>query len=169
MEKQWEADERNPDFPILRRAWRRNIHDLWNQICSKLQSKAAFASLFPQDGSQEFEAPSSSTGDPATVVNVNFPINGNMEGTFMYDKQPSHLGNVEDSSLAMNAFIPGESNIPHPKDDLGYVSMMDGETTVKQKARSKMEVIPFPDDLRHYKYLPVFVFIILNCRSFACV
>ena len=94
-------------------------------------------------------------------------MNGNMEGSFLYDKQPSHLGNVEDPPLAMNAFIPGEGNIPHPKDDLGYVSMLDGDA--KQKARSRAEIIPFPDDLRHYKYLPVFLLWRLYRRSSACV
>lgn len=167
MEKQWELDEKNPEFPVLRRAWRRNIRDLWSQICAKLQSKAGFHALFASETGETgetgepgepggFGGGGSDPADPSTVVNVEFSMNGNMDHAFLYEKQPSSLNHVEDPALSMSEFITSEGAIEQSKDALGYVAMMDGESAGKRKSRSKVEVLPFPDDFRHYKYLPVF-------------
>ena len=173
MEKQWELDEKNPEFPILRRAWRRNIRDLWSQICAKLQSKAGFHALFASETGETgetgepgdpgdpgdpggFGGGGSDPADPSTVVNVEFSMNGNMDHAFLYEKQPSSLNHVEEPALSMSEFITSEGAIEQSKDALGYVAMMDGESAGKRKSRSRAEVLPFPDDFRHYKYLPVF-------------
>ena len=164
MEKQWQLDEKNPEFPVLRRAWRRNIRDLWSQICSKLQFKAGFHDLFasetPETGetgeTEEFGGSGNDPHDPSGVVNVEFSMNGNMDHSFLYDKQPNSLNHVNEPALSMTEFMASEGAIDQSKESLGYVAMMDGEGGSKRKSRSKWEVLPFPDDFRHYKYLPVF-------------
>lgn len=176
MEKQWQIDEKNPEFPVLRRAWRRNIRDLWSQICAKLQSKAGFHALFasetPEAGQTGESGQTGEPGEPgepgdfggtgsagheaSTVVNVEFSMNGNMEHAFLYDKQASSLHPVEEPTLSMGEFMASEGPMEQAKDALGYVAMMDGESVAKRKSRSKAELLPFPDDFRHYKYLPVF-------------
>ena len=144
MEKQWQTDESNADYPYVRNAWRRNIASLWDRIWQKLNSKKSSISSYIQDISpitpgiySSIGSTSHSARETGLADNVSFPSTDPMEDDFLYSsaKQPS---------------VDGLGTYP-PVIDLLQVPL-------KRKSgmkRVSSEIPPFPDDLRHFRYLPV--------------
>ena len=129
MEKQWQQDERNPEFPFLRKAWRRNISALWDQIWKKLNYKKRSLSSYLA-GDEISQNLYDTSHDE-----MEFP--SHMDDVFLYSKQPATIPAVEES-------------IAYPDLDLLSVAAK------KKPAKKPAESPAFPADLRHFRYLPVF-------------
>ena len=146
MEKQWQTDEGNPDYPYVRNAWRRNIASLWDRIWQKLNSKKSSASSYIQDLSSVAPGMYGSIGstthsarETGLADNVSFPATDPIEDDFLYS-----------------------SNKPSSVEGLGtYPPVIDLlQVQPKRKSGTKRvssEIPPFPDDLRHFRYLPVWL------------
>lgn len=89
MEKQWQQDERNPEFPFLRKAWRRNISALWDQIWKKLNYKKRPLSSYLA-GDEISQNLYDTSHDE-----MEFP--SHMDDVFLYSKQPATIPAVEES------------------------------------------------------------------------
>ena len=144
MEKQWQADESNADYPYIRNAWRRNIASLWERIWQKLNSKKPSSSSYVQDISpvspgiyNSMNSTTPSARVTGLAENVSFPTADPIEDDFLYNssKQPPVDG--------LNSYPP----------EIGFLHVpAKRKTGVK---RGVGEIPPFPDDLRHFRYLPV--------------
>lgn len=144
MERQWDIDSRSPEFACLRKAWRKNISGLWNQICSQINTHQNLAGIF-----ETIANPSDSI-----VENVDFTGHSNMEDVFMnYSTKPtSQLEPVDENPIELDGFLNNPNAIPRNKenDEISYLP----EEARKKTHKKKVNYV-FPEDFRHYKYLPV--------------
>ena len=145
MEKQWQTDESNTDYPYVRNAWRRNIASLWEQIWKKLNSKKSSTSSYIQDSSSSanpemyssINSQTHSARDNGLADNVSFPASDPIEDDFLYNS-------------TKQTPIDGLSTYPP------VIDLLQEQTKRKSNIRKvSNEIPPFPDDLRHFRYLPV--------------
>ena len=155
MEKQWEVDARTPEFRLLRKAWRKNLSGLWDQICSHLRSHQHLLSTDDETPSTNPTTTPNAPND-SLVDNVDFPNHSNIDDVFMnYSTKPTtQLETVDETPMGLDGFLSSSHPIQNqkPSEEMNYLT---GDE-VKKKSSKKKIIYPFPDDFRHYKYLPVF-------------
>lgn len=160
MERQWDNDSRSSEFFCLRRAWRKNMLGLWDQICSYVHNHQNLASIF-----EDTSATPASLSHPPGDTLVDFSTHTNMDDVFMnYSTKPtSQLETVDETPMELEGFLAAPNPLQRNKEteDIGFLP---NETEESKKKSKKKVAIPFPDDFRHYKYLPVFLSCVNNIQ-----
>lgn len=132
-------------------------------MCSHFQNQAYFNSLFLKEHAPTYEeapseAPVTSTvhvEDPL-VVNVEFAPHTPMDEVFInYPNKPAPSLEGDDAAMGLDGYL-GHATMNRSKgeDEIGYISGVQSQGRGK-KNRRKVDVYPFPEDFRHFKYLPV--------------
>ena len=125
-------------------------------MCAHFQNQPFFNALFAKAPGASFEEPPADTAvhveDPL-VVNVDFPTHASMDEVFIYPNKPAPSLEGDDPAIGLEGYL-GHANRPKGDDDIGYMSGVPPQPRAR-RSRRRVECYPFPDDFRHYKFLPV--------------
>ena len=138
MEKQWQIDDRNPDFQYVRKAWRKCLSALWERIWKKMNSKKTVISSYLAADEVSQSLYDSTTSSHVIEENSEYPAANAIGDVFMCAPN-KHTDSLNAVDVGIN---------PYPEIDILEVSS-------KRKTKRSVEIPPFPDDLRHFRYLPV--------------
>ena len=132
-------------------------------MCSHFQNQAYFNSLFQKEHATTYEespseapvAPTVHVEDPLGV-NVDFAAHTSMDEVFInYPNKPAPSLEGDDAAMGLDGYLGHAAmNRAKGEDEIGYISGVHGQGRSKRSHR-KADVYPFPEDFRHFKYLPV--------------
>ena len=126
-------------------------------MCAHFQNQPFFNALFAKAPGAAFEEPPADTAvhveDPLGV-NVDFAPHTAMDEVFInYPSKPAASLEGDDAAIGLDGYL-AHANRPKPDDDIGYMAGVPAQPRAR-RGRRRAESYPFPEDFRHYKYLPV--------------
>lgn len=88
------------------------------------------------------------------MVNVDFPTHTAMDEVFInYPNKPAASLEGDDPAIGLDGYLGHAASRPKGEDEIGYISGMSSQSRLRRGRRR--ESYPFPEDFRHYKFLPV--------------
>ena len=132
-------------------------------MCSHFQNQAYFNSLFLKEHAPTYEEAPSEAPVTSTVLGA-APRGGTVQCAphtpwlvvfINSPNTPAPWGVGDDAAMGLDGYL-GHATMNRPKgeDEIGYISGVQSQGRGK-KNRRKVDVYPFPEDFRHFKYLPV--------------